>query len=186
MILSEEQEKALSHLTGSKCYPLEVRKAAIIDYLTSNQSLEAVAEKHCIKSATSLTIWLVKLGLHQVETKTRTRYTTAFKMEVAYLAQMGQESMESLGRKYSIKGSSTIARWCKKYPVSTYLPVSKRKVLKQQEKNVEQLEQTIKELKAQLASQGLKIEVLEEILEIGKREYKLDLKKKYNTKRSPT
>jgi transposase-like protein len=186
MILSEQQENALSHLTGSEYYPLEVKKAAITDYLTTSQSLESISKQYSIRGASTLAKWLIKLGLHQVESRTSMRYTTAFKMEVAYLAQMGQESMESLGRKYSIKGSSTIARWCKKYPVKTYLPVSKKKVLKQQDKDVAQLEQTIRELKAQVASQGLKIEVLEEILEIGKREYKLDLKKKYNTKRSPT
>lgn len=186
MKTSEDLQKQLSLLTDSGYYTVEQKRGAIEAYLSGGQSLESISNQFGIKGSSTLMRWLTRLGLYEPTKRTSVRYTKQFKMEVANLAQMGFESMDSLRRKYNIKGSMTISRWCKKYPLTSYLRTSKKKSMQQKEKDTQALVAKIKELETKLASTSLKLEVYEEMVAIAKRDYNMDLKKKYNTKPSPS
>jgi len=186
MKTSKNHENQLSLLTDSDYYSAERKRGAIEAYLSGGKSLEAISIEFGIKGASTLVRWLTKLGLYEPSQRTTIRYTKQFQMEVASRAQLGVESIESLRRKYNIKGSMTIARWCKKYPVNAYLRQSKRKLMESKDRALEQAMAKIKELEALLANKSLKLEVYEEMVAIAKREYNMDLKKKYNSKQSPT
>lgn len=186
MRLNAEQEKQLSQLTDTDYYTAEQKREAITTYLLGGGSLASISKQFGIKGSSTLVKWLKALGLYESNTKASVRYSIQFKMEVAHLAQLGLESYEGLRLKYNIKGSMTIARWCKQYPIKPYLQVSKRKAMKHKDKALEEALARIKTLEAEVAKNNLRLEVYEEIVAIAKRDYNLDLKKKYNSKQSPT
>lgn len=134
MKTSKEVKKQLSLLIDSDYYTAAQKRGAIEAYLSGGKSLESISIEFGINGSSTLVPWLTKLGLYELTRWTSVRYTNNFKMEVASLAKLGIGSMESLRCKYNIKGSLTISRGCKKYPINTYIRTSRKNTMEQKEK----------------------------------------------------
>ncbi len=104
------------------------------------------------------------------------RYSQALKHQVVREYEAGQ-SVYELNRKYGISGSGTVRRWVKQYGREGYRSevVMIQTVEDQQE--VQEMKQRLKELEEALADSVLENRMLRKTLEVAERETGLDLKK---------
>lgn len=109
------------------------------------------------------------------------RYSQAFKQQVIKEYEEGA-STAYLNQKYGIGGGNTIKDWVKKYGKQGYRSevVVIQTVEDQQE--MKDLRQRIKELEGALAQSVLDKRMLETIVEVASRELRLDLKKNFGTR----
>jgi transposase-like protein len=100
----------------------------------------------------------------------------------------GDKSFAMLGRQYKLN-AGIISRWVRiarqgRPPKAKPGKITKFTGMKKEiNKTLEQLQQENRALKKRLEDEELKNLVLEKVLEIGKRDYNIDLRKKYEAKR---
>lgn len=105
-------------------------------------------------------------------------YSYSFKKRVIDEVLSGEISKEEAGKKYGIRGHSTISKWLRKLD-RTHYPSIKMKL---SDKVSEQ--RRIKELEEALAYEKLKSRALEEMINIAEEQLKISIRKKSDTKQS--
>ena len=114
------------------------------------------------------------------------RFTEAFKLHVVEEVESGRISQSEASRKYDILGHSTILKWCRKYGKQT--PHISRKertgIMPQKEHELLLLNNEIKALKQELEDARFKNVVLETLVDVAEREFRIPIRKKYGAKRS--
>jgi transposase-like protein len=115
-------------------------------------------------------------------------YELRFKSRIITEYLKGEKSYAMLGRQYKIN-AGIVSRWVRiarhGRPVKARpQKISKFTGMKEGlNKTLEQLQQENQALRKRLEDEELKNLILEKVLEIGKRDYNIDLKKKYEAKR---
>ena len=110
-------------------------------------------------------------------------FSEGFKRNLVRLFERGKFSIPQLGRLYGV-GNSVIYRWIYKY--SQFNEPGYR-VIEMKESSTSKLklmEQRIKELEKIVGQKQIKIDFLEEMINVAKEELKIDIKKKSSTPRS--
>jgi transposase-like protein len=107
------------------------------------------------------------------------KYSQAFKLQVVREYERGYRTKDDLMNKYCIGGHSTVLQWCRKYGKLYY---SKTKVSGRPMKDPQK--QRIKELEHELKEARETILVYEKLIEITKRESRIDVIKNIDTKLS--
>ncbi|MGZ8538098.1 MAG: transposase [Flavisolibacter sp.] len=116
-------------------------------------------------------------------------YDVRFKLKIIKEYLKGDKSFAMLGRQYKLN-AGIISRWvriAKNGRPSKEKPqkITKFTCMKKGlSKTLEELQQENRALKKSLEDEQLKNLILEKVLEIGKRDYNIDLRKKYEAKRS--
>ena len=116
-------------------------------------------------------------------------YDLRFKSRIITEYLKGDKSYAMLGRQYKIN-PGIISRWVRIARHGRPAKVKPQKITKFTgmkeglNKTIEQLQQENLALKKRLEDEELKNLILEKVLEIGKRDYNIDLRKKYEAKRS--
>jgi len=138
----------------------------------------------------------MKQGLEKVFKKGKPRslrkgtepYDLKFKTRIITEYLKGDKSYAMLGRQYRIN-PGIISRWVRiardgRPPKAKPGKITKFTGMKEGiNKTLEQLQQENQALRKRLEDEELKNLILEKVLEIGKRDYNIDLKKKYEAKR---
>jgi len=107
-------------------------------------------------------------------------YTEEFKRKVVEEFENGKFSVLQLSKLHNIH-NTLIYRWVYKY--STFNEKGYRVVEHEQssQKKIKELIREIEQLQAKLGRKQIKIDYLEEMIELAKEEYKIDIKKNLNT-----
>jgi len=107
-------------------------------------------------------------------------FSEEFKKELVRLFETGRFSVDQLDRLYGVPYQS-IYNWIYKY--STFNEKGSRIVeMKQSSTNkVKALEQKVKDLERLLGQKQIKIDFLEEMIDVAKEELNIDIKKKSST-----
>lgn len=109
------------------------------------------------------------------------RYSQAFKQEVIKEYEAGA-SVVYLNQKYGIGGGNTVKGWVKKYGKQGYRSEVVFIQTVEDQEEIKDLRQRIKDLEAALAQSVLDKRMLETIVAVGSRELGLDLKKNFGTR----
>jgi len=104
------------------------------------------------------------------------KYPEAFKYEVVNAVLKDNLSLEEAGRKYGIKGHTTIKRWLLKYGKTKSKLYNKMKK-KEISPEIEKLKREKAELESALLRSSIKINCLEKVLEAAEDHYGEDFKK---------
>lgn len=129
-----------------------------------------------------------KEGVAISKRNTTQPYCLSLKAKIIKAYLKGDKSFKMLGNEYGIH-PGVISRWMRivrqGHPVkSKQIKITKFTGMKNKTvKTVEELLQENKLLKKQLEEQKLKTLVYEKVIEIAKRDLKLDIVKKYNVRR---
>lgn len=116
-----------------------------------------------------------KTGLKQVRL-----FSEPVKRQVVQDVEAGKATVRNASRELGV-AEQTIYRWLNKY--SRHLQSSKRIVIEMESEayKSKELEKRIQELEAALGRKQLEIDFLNKMIEIGKEELGIDLKKKFST-----
>jgi transposase-like protein len=115
-------------------------------------------------------------------------YELRFKSRIITEYLKGDKSYAMLGRQYKIN-PGIVSRWVRIARQGRAVKAKPQKISKFTgmkeglNKTLEQLQQDNQSLRRRLQDEELKNLILEKVLEIGKRDYNIDLKKKYEAKR---
>jgi len=115
-------------------------------------------------------------------------YDVRFKTRIIMEYLKGDKSYAMLGRQYKIN-PGIVSRWVRIARQGRPSKAKPQKITKFTgmkeglNKTLEELQQENQALKKRLEDEQLKNLILEKVLEIGKRDYNIDLKKKYEAKR---
>ena len=117
----------------------------------------------------------MKTGLKQVR-----RFSEDLKKKVVKDIEKGKVSVLAASREYDVS-FQTVYRWLNQY--SRHLQSSKRLVLEMESEGYKtrELQKRIQELEAALGRKQLEVDFLNKMIEIGKEELGVDLKKKFST-----
>ena len=117
----------------------------------------------------------MKTGLKQVR-----RFSEDLKKKVVKDIEKGKVSVLAASREYDVS-FQTVYRWLNQY--SRHLQSSKRLVLEMESEGYKtrELQKRIQELEAALGRKQLEVDFLNKMIEIGKDELGVDLKKKFST-----
>ncbi len=107
------------------------------------------------------------------------RYSLSFKHQVVREIEENGLGIESVRRKYGIKGGSTIQKWLRKFGKTHLLNQIIRVETMEEKDRVKELEAEVKKLKLALADSMLAQRCLEVLIEEANKEYKTDLKKNF-------
>ena len=105
------------------------------------------------------------------------RYSVSFKQRVVREIEQGGEGIQSVRRRYGIKGGSTIQQWIRKFGKNHLLNKVVRIETMEEKDRIKELEKQIQKLKIALADSLLAQRSLEVLIEEANKEYKTDLKK---------
>ncbi len=108
------------------------------------------------------------------------RYSTRFKWQVIEEVRRGELSQSEAGRKYGIRGHSTISKWIRK--LGGELPL--KTIVDKNEKQA-YLER-IRDLEQALEQERIRSQAYEEMINIAEDHFKIPISKKSNTKQSKT
>jgi transposase-like protein len=114
----------------------------------------------------------------------RKRYTEAFKQKLISDIENGKLTIAQARVKYDIRGSWTIQGWMKKAGKTHLLDKVVRIQLPEEIDRIQQLKREKQKLETALARAYLKIDALEQVIELAEKDYKTDLKKSTAPKRS--
>lgn len=109
-------------------------------------------------------------------------YSEVFKRGVVKDIEAGFLNKDEARRKYKISGKTTVLGWCRKYGELTSLGVNLRTVNNKKGKELDVLKARIRELEKGLSNSNLKVELLEKIIDLAEREYKIPIRKKSGAK----
>ena len=107
------------------------------------------------------------------------RYSVSFKQQVVREVEEKGIGIESVRRKYGIKGGDTVQKWLDKFGRSHLLNQIIRVETMDEKDRIKQLEEEIKKLKLALADSMLAQRSLEVVIDEANKEYKTDLKKSF-------
>lgn len=117
--------------------------------------------------------------------RTQKDYSMSFKLSVVQEYESTSISLESLQRKYGIRGSRTVKRWIEKYgnfdvPNKSHRPMEKSKDQKllELEQKVRMLERRNSRLEKELEQKDMKAEFFDMMIDIAEKEYNIDIRKK--------
>lgn len=118
--------------------------------------------------------------------KTITHYSDEFKLMVIKEVLSGKISKEAVKRKYGIKGKSAVLNWIRKFEKSTVKQSTHNIKMSKKSNNLNNdlLLNRIKELEDALLEEKIKAEGFSKMIDIAEKEFKIPIRKKYNTKRS--
>jgi len=107
-------------------------------------------------------------------------FSVALKRHLVKQIEGGKVSVLAVSREYDVSASA-IYLWLKKY--SRTLQPSKTMVVQMESESykTKELEKKIKDLEAALGRKQLEVDFLNKMIEIGKEELGIDLKKKFST-----
>jgi transposase-like protein len=108
----------------------------------------------------------------------------AFKMHVVSEIESGRLSIEGARRKYGIRGSVTVPGWVRKLGKQHLLPKVVRVETPGERDQLKAQAKRIQELEAALSDAHIKLMAYESLINVAEKEYKLDIKKNFGTKRS--
>lgn len=108
-------------------------------------------------------------------------YSEVFKRGVVKDIEAGFLNKDEARRKYKISGKTTVLGWCRKYGKLTSLGVNLR-IVNKNGKELGVLKARILELEEGLSNSNLKVELLEKIIDLAEREYKIPIRKKSGAK----
>lgn len=133
-------------------------------------------------------------GLNHGKVQRIPRYfSEEFKRKVCEEYLSGGTTKTALMAKYDIRGKSAILNWLRRYGYTGNGPVDTQAttnvpLMENQGNNspgpAHALHDRIKELEKELEKEKLEKEALRTLIEVAEREYKLDIRKKPNTKQS--
>ncbi len=112
------------------------------------------------------------------EQKTSIRYSISFRQMVINEVEQGI-NVETLRRKYDIRGGATIQRWIKLYGKHHLLNKIIKVETMDEKDRLKQLEADNKKLKIALADAYMAKDCLEGVIRMANEEYKTDLKKNF-------
>jgi transposase-like protein len=117
----------------------------------------------------------MKNGLKQVR-----HFSEPVRKQIVQDIEKGKSSVLAASRELGVS-EQTVYRWLNKY--SRHLQSSKRMIVetKSEAYKSKELEKRIQELEAALGRKQLEIDFLNKMIEIGKEELGVDLKKKFST-----
>jgi transposase len=136
-----------------------------------------------------------EIGLHKIyqmkhKKEKRGQYTEEFKRKVVCEVLSGAISKEAAKRKYDLRGNTQVLQWLRiyeKYGVcrlplarNSYLSMPQKKKIKPGLQS--ELEARIKLLEQRLEDESLLREMYSRMINIAEKEYKIDIRKKSNTK----
>ena len=131
---------------------------------------------------------IFKKGKDRVVRKATEPYDVKLKAKIIREYLKGDKSFAMLGRKYKIN-SGIISRWVRvvrygRQPKAKQQKITKFTGMKDKlNKTTQELKQENAALRKQLDEEQLKVLVLEKTIEIAKRDYNIDLLKKYESRR---
>ncbi len=109
-------------------------------------------------------------------------YSEVFKRGVVKDIEAGFLNKDEARGKYKISGKTTVLGWCRKYGKLTSLGVNIGTVNNKKGKELDVLKARIRELEKGLSNSNLKVELLEKIIDLAEREYKIPIRKKSGAK----
>ena len=138
--------------------------------------------QHLFKKDYSMTC--PNIGLHNFANLNRTKMDQQLKEKIIAEYLTGEFSFRYLGTKYGINYIK-IHRWVEKYKGKSTPSAKTRKATKEKVPDEDKdLPNDVKQLQSELRKSKLYNKLLEAMLDIGKEQYNLDLRKKAGTKRS--
>ena len=105
------------------------------------------------------------------------RYSEAFKLKVVEEIEQGKYSISDSMRVYGVNGGQTISNWIKKYRKGKEINKIVRIEMRGEKDRIKELEKEKRELEKALAKTQLRALAMEALVDIGKEEYGIDLKK---------
>lgn len=107
-------------------------------------------------------------------------FSESLKRHLVKQIESGKAAVLNVAREYDVSGSAVYV-WLRKY--SRSLPSSKTMVVQMESESykTKELEKKIKDLEAALGRKQLEVDFLNKMIEIGKEELGIDLKKKFST-----
>jgi transposase len=112
------------------------------------------------------------------------RYSEALKRKIVSEIERGLHTKASATKHYRIDGHSTVARWCRTYSkyrltgIRVELVMTEETRERKRQEELTAARRRIQDLERLLANADLRNASLEVLLEIGKTDYGIDLKKK--------
>jgi transposase-like protein len=88
-------------------------------------------------------------------------------------------SIAQLSRRYKIKGGGTVKNWVIKYGNNDLLNKIVRIEMKDEKDRVKELEEELKRVKLKLADTVMHRDLLETLVDISSKHYKVDIKKNF-------
>ena len=113
-------------------------------------------------------------------------YSEAFKRQVVSDLENGGLTFTEAKTLYGIKGGNTIQNWVRKFGKYHLLNRVVKIQVKEEVDQIKKLTQEKKKLESALATSQVKIYALEELIELAKEDYGIDLKKNSGQKQSST
>ena len=113
-------------------------------------------------------------------------YSEAFKRQVVSDLENGGLTFTEAKNLYGIKGGDTIQNWVRKFGKYHLLNRVVKIQVKEEVDQIKKLTKEKKELESALATSQVKIYALEELIELAKEDYGIDLKKNSGQKQSLT
>lgn len=110
------------------------------------------------------------------------RYSLAFKQKVVDEIENGILTATEARKFYDICGNSTIDQWLKRMGKNHLRAKVVRIQMKDEKDEIKELKRQKKELESALAQEHLRNLVLESLIEVAGRHYKVDLKKTFGEK----
>lgn len=114
----------------------------------------------------------------------RRKYAEDFKRELVLLFEKGKFSVGQLSVLYRVE-RSIIYRWVYQYSNFNQKGVRVVEMKQSSTSKVKELQQQVKDLERLLGQKQIKIDFLEEMIEVAKEELQIDIKKKSSTPQSP-
>ncbi|WP_139365065.1 IS3 family transposase [Litchfieldia alkalitelluris] len=139
-----------------KKYPLEIKIAAVNEYLEGGESIRQTAQKYNVNK-TMLHRWVAKFQNHGISglEETYTKYSFEFKMDVLnYLNEMGA-SIEEVTAVFNVSSSAIVYKWKNLLETQGIDALKKKKKerpspMKKQPKNNQPVEGTEEALRAEI------------------------------------
>jgi transposase len=139
-----------------KKYPIEIKLAAVNDYLEGGESIRQTAEKYNV-SKTMLHRWVAKFQHHGISglQETYTKYSVKFKMDVLkYMNEKGA-SIEEATAVFNVSSSATVCKWKNLLDTHGVDALKQKKKerptsMKKRTKSNQQIETTDKALRAEI------------------------------------
>jgi transposase-like protein len=111
------------------------------------------------------------------------RYSICFKEQVVSEVASGA-SINSVSRRYGIKGSGTVRGWIKQFGSDELLSKIVRIEMKGEQDKLKQLEKELKATKIALAEKTMALDAMETLVALANKHYNTDLKKNFGLKQS--
>ena len=122
-----------------------------------------------------------------MQIRTNNGYSESFKIHVVQEIESGKLNVSEANRKYNILGHSTILKWRRKYGSLSFEKsgITRKKAfcyMNKEDYEILRLKNEIESLKSELEDSRMKNVVLETMVDIAEKEFKIPIRKKYGAK----